>query len=102
MVKGKDYDGRKSISIRAKEIGNGWLNESMIIRLKPEFANLRVKEEMEAREIKNVLIKEGGGRTVVLTFSSEEDKVKQMQGINEWLKDWYEFITEWKPGCMLA
>lgn len=55
----------------------------MVIRLKPEFVNFSVKEELDAIEIKNVLIREGGGRTVVLTFSSKEDKIKQMLVINQ-------------------
>ncbi|KAL7225725.1 hypothetical protein ACSBR1_020979 [Camellia fascicularis] len=53
-VKHTDYEVTKNTSnmgggiviIKAEEIGNGWLYDSVVVCLKPEYANIKLKEEI--------------------------------------------------------
>ena len=48
-------------TIRVDELGNGWLYESMIMRLKVHYSIQQVKNELIQRGVKNVFVREGGG-----------------------------------------
>lgn len=56
--------------VRAFEVGNGWLYESIIVKLKTFFSFNDFKKEFGKRQIKEMMVREGGGRIVVLTFKS--------------------------------
>ncbi|KAL7230882.1 hypothetical protein ACSBR2_009213 [Camellia fascicularis] len=67
-VIGKTSDGKGSITLKAEEIGNEWLYESVVVFLKDNYANVNLKKEFEAIGMKDILVRESGGRDVVLTF----------------------------------
>ncbi|KAL7191434.1 hypothetical protein ACSBR2_023502 [Camellia fascicularis] len=86
-VIGKTSDGKGSNTIKAEEIGNGWLYESVVVRLKGNYAKVNLKKELEAIRIEDVLVRESGGRDVVLTFKSNEEMILQLQPIKELIMD---------------
>ncbi|KAL7174120.1 hypothetical protein ACSBR2_033388 [Camellia fascicularis] len=88
-------------TIRVEEIGNGWLYESLIMRLKPEHTSVQVKNELIKREEHNVVVREGGGRDVYLSFPSKEDLLGKKSMVMEWFHHWCEYITVWSPGLYL-
>ncbi|KAF5932858.1 hypothetical protein HYC85_029029 [Camellia sinensis] len=72
--------------VYAKEVGNGWLYDSLVVKLKrfqdfPEFQ--RVVSEKGSKEI---AVREGGGRMVVVSFQSS-DYLKENQALLTNLKE---------------
>ncbi|KAL7243621.1 hypothetical protein ACSBR1_015929 [Camellia fascicularis] len=100
VIKG-DPRSALTTTIKVEEIGNGWLYESMIMRLKPEHTSVQVKNELIKREEQNVLVREGGGRDVFLSFPSKEDLSGKKSMVIEWFHDWGEYITVWSPSLYL-
>ncbi|KAL7242655.1 hypothetical protein ACSBR1_015109 [Camellia fascicularis] len=94
-------NGKGNITIKAEEIGNGWLYESVVVRLKGNYAKVNLKKELEAIGIEDVLVLESRGRDVVLTFKSNREMVLQLQPIKELIMDWCEDIFEGKSGVVL-
>ena len=78
-----------------EEIGNGWLYENIILRLKPIFSVLAIKEELKRKEMTSVLVREGGGHDVVITFKSKEDMRSNRCKLVTWFQEWCEYIKEW-------
>ncbi|KAL7252674.1 hypothetical protein ACSBR1_007274 [Camellia fascicularis] len=99
-VIGKNSVGKGNITLKAEEIGNGWLYESVVVRLKDKFANVNLKKEFEEIGMEDVLIRESGGRDVVLTFKSKEEMVLKLQPIKELILDWCDAIFEGKAGLV--
>ncbi|KAL7187904.1 hypothetical protein ACSBR1_037864 [Camellia fascicularis] len=97
VTKNTSVMGDGIVSIKAEEIGNGWLYDSVVVRLKFEYANLQIQKEIQERGMQNVVVREGGGRDVLLTFTSKECREASMGTVKEWLGDWCEEIVEWKP-----
>lgn len=97
VIKNTNGMERGIVSVQAKEIGNGWLYESVVVRLKVEYANVKLKNELHKRGMENVLVRDGGGRDVFLTFKSKECREASLVTVNEWLQDWCEEIVVWNP-----
>ncbi|KAL7180443.1 hypothetical protein ACSBR1_043612 [Camellia fascicularis] len=87
--------------MKADEIGNGWLYESVVVRLKENYANTNLKKEIEAIGVEDVLVRESGGRDVVFTFKSMEEMILKLKPIKELIMDWCEVISEGKLGMVL-
>ncbi|KAL7196454.1 hypothetical protein ACSBR1_036462 [Camellia fascicularis] len=51
VTKGVQPRGKTTTTIRIEEIGNGWLCESMIMRLKPNYFTIEVKQEIKAKGV---------------------------------------------------
>ncbi|CAL5333756.1 unnamed protein product [Camellia sinensis] len=100
-VIGKTWGGRDNITVKADEIGNGWLYESVVVRLKENYANTNLKKEIEAIGVKDVLVRESGGRDMVFTFKSVEEMALKLKPIKELIMDWCEFISEGKSSMVL-
>ncbi|KAL7198637.1 hypothetical protein ACSBR2_021022 [Camellia fascicularis] len=86
VIQGAQPRGQTTTTIRVKEIGNGWLYESMIIRLKPNYSAVEVKEELKEQGMKNVIVR-GGRRDVVLSFNSREALKSTISKLNVWFQD---------------
>ncbi|THG19316.1 hypothetical protein TEA_028515 [Camellia sinensis var. sinensis] len=100
-VRGKPCVARENITLKAEEIGNGWLYESVVVRLKESYATVNLKKEIEAIEVEDVLVRESGGRGVVITFRSKEEMVQRLKPIKELIMEWCEIISEGKSGLVL-
>ncbi|KAL7214301.1 hypothetical protein ACSBR1_026670 [Camellia fascicularis] len=100
-VIGKTWGGRDSITVKADEIGNGWLYESVVVRLKENYANTNLKNEIEAIGVEDVLVRESGGRDMVFTFKSMEEMILKLKPIKELIMDWCEVISEGKSSMVL-
>ncbi|KAL7230478.1 hypothetical protein ACSBR2_008873 [Camellia fascicularis] len=85
------------VTIQAEEIGNGWLYDSVVVHLKPEYANIKLKTEIQERGMKDVLVRDGGGRNVLITFKSNEERRTNIGTIKEWVENWCEDVVEWEP-----
>ncbi|KAL7208371.1 hypothetical protein ACSBR1_030178 [Camellia fascicularis] len=93
----KNSHGMESgiVSVQAEEVGNGWLYESVVVRLKVEYANVKIKYELQKKGMENVLVRDGGGRNMLLTFKSKECREDSLGTMKEWLGDWCEEIVMW-------
>ncbi|CAL5385927.1 unnamed protein product [Camellia sinensis] len=100
-VIGKTRGGRDNITVEADEIGNGWLYESVVVRLKENYANTNLKKEIEAIGVEDVLVRESEGQDVVFTFKLVEEMTLKLKPIKELIMDWCEFISEGKSGMVL-
>ncbi|KAL7218938.1 hypothetical protein ACSBR2_012077 [Camellia fascicularis] len=62
---------------------------------------LKGNTPIEARNekgLKQVLVRKGGGRDVVLTFNSQEELKSNIYNIKEWFREYSQSVGEWKPG----
>ncbi|KAL7233551.1 hypothetical protein ACSBR1_017214 [Camellia fascicularis] len=100
-VASKRGEGGGGIVVKAEEVGNGWLFESIIIRLKVPYVNISLKKEIAAIGVEDVMVRDSGGRDVVITFNSKEERALKFPAIKELIGDWCEEITEGKPGQVL-
>ncbi|KAL7200744.1 hypothetical protein ACSBR1_032636 [Camellia fascicularis] len=50
---------------------------------------------------KDILVREGGGGDVIISFNSKEAKASNIILLKSWSNDWCEYITEWRPGMYL-
>ncbi|KAL7196128.1 hypothetical protein ACSBR1_036196 [Camellia fascicularis] len=77
----------ENITLKAEEIGNGWLYESVAVRLKAKYANISLKQELQSIGIEDIMVRESGGRDVVITFKSKEDMGLKLKPIKELILD---------------
>ncbi|KAL7260205.1 hypothetical protein ACSBR1_005968 [Camellia fascicularis] len=70
IVKSGDNQRRNEVTIQAKEIGNGWLYESLIVKLKSFGDFEEFKKEFHKREGKDVQVRAGGGKTSSAIFQN--------------------------------
>ncbi|KAL7212577.1 hypothetical protein ACSBR2_015296 [Camellia fascicularis] len=89
--------GKASLTIKANEEGYGWLYDSAIVRLNTECSTITIENVLEEKGLDQVMIRNGGGRDIVLTFKSQEELKLNIFNIKEWFKDWSQFVVEWKP-----
>ncbi|KAL7225721.1 hypothetical protein ACSBR1_020975 [Camellia fascicularis] len=92
---------RDSITVKADEIGNGWLYESVVVRLKENYANTNLKKEIEAIGVEDVVVRESGGHDVMFTFKLTEEMIQKLKPIKEPILDWCEIISKGKSGMVL-
>ncbi|CAL5355348.1 unnamed protein product [Camellia sinensis] len=100
-VEGKRIGEIGNILLKAEEAGNGWLFESIIVRLKAQFADASLKKELAAIGVEDIMVRESGGRDVVITFKSKEERALKLPAIKELITDWCEDITEGQSGQVL-
>ncbi|KAL7253570.1 hypothetical protein ACSBR1_007993 [Camellia fascicularis] len=95
----KNSHGMESgiVSVQAEEVRNGWLYDSVVVRHKVEYANVKIKYELQQRGMENVLVRDRGGRDVLLTFKSKECREDSLGTVKEWIGDWCEEIVMCNP-----
>lgn len=79
---------KASMTIKANEGGHGWFYESVIIRLNSDFSINSIKSALKDNGLAQVVVRQGGGRDVILTFKSQEELQSNIQKIKDWFKDW--------------
>ncbi|KAL7219249.1 hypothetical protein ACSBR2_012351 [Camellia fascicularis] len=87
VTKSTDSRCPPKTTIRVEEIGNGWLFESLIMKLKTEYSVQEVNTELKRRGMSSVLVREGGGRDEIISFHSREDLLKGKSQIEVWFHD---------------
>ncbi|CAL5340772.1 unnamed protein product [Camellia sinensis] len=92
---GGEY-GKQNISIRAVEAGNGWLYDSVLVKLKPFFSFHDFQKEIYKRTGKEVVVRQVGGRVAILSFSSNQQMKEERAKMEEWIHDWSDEVFEWE------
>ncbi|CAL5374888.1 unnamed protein product [Camellia sinensis] len=101
VVKEGGSSSKPTITIMATEEGNGWLYESVIIRLKSTCSAAEFKKELQIRGLGDAKFSLCGGRDVILSFNFVplmKDSPKHLDG---WIKEWSDLVKEWKQGMVL-
>ncbi|KAL7224649.1 hypothetical protein ACSBR1_026011 [Camellia fascicularis] len=101
VVKGENICEMGAVTVKAEEVGNGWLYESLILRLKAKYANANMEMELEARGMKQVVVRKGGGRDLILSFKSKEEIKLRMKDVKEMFGDWCDEIIPGEAGKVL-
>ncbi|KAL7172767.1 hypothetical protein ACSBR2_032274 [Camellia fascicularis] len=86
---------KKRIVVKVREVGNGWLYESLLVVLNSFTAFNEFKDEVEAR-MEGVRVRSGGGRLAVLTFSSKQQMNEARACMDNWISEWSDCITDWE------
>ncbi|KAL7209634.1 hypothetical protein ACSBR1_031233 [Camellia fascicularis] len=94
LVRGGASKSEKVV-IRAYEEGNGWLYESLVVKLSSFLAVEDFKAELYNRRMRDVIARDNGGRIVVLTFSSIQQMQEGKEQIGRWGKKWCDSVEEW-------
>ncbi|KAL7230380.1 hypothetical protein ACSBR2_008798 [Camellia fascicularis] len=81
------------VTVKAEEIGNGWLNESVILRMKTKHENVNLKMELEERRMKEIVVRKGGGRDMILSFKSKKEMNSKVKDVKEMIGDWSEDVV---------
>ncbi|KAL7190509.1 hypothetical protein ACSBR2_022730 [Camellia fascicularis] len=63
-LKGGIYPKAKAVVVKTEEYGNGWLYTSVMAKLWPKYSSGTLKEELLIIGLKDVQVKDGGGRIV--------------------------------------
>ncbi|GMP52740.1 hypothetical protein CsSME_00018444 [Camellia sinensis var. sinensis] len=92
---------KSTITVRALEEGNGWLYESVIVRLKSSCSVTDFQKELLIRDLGVVKFTIGGGRDVILSFNSVKMMQQEMMKMEGWIKDWTDSVKVWKQGMIL-
>lgn len=82
--------------LKAYKSGNGWLYEILIVKLKTFSSFNDFQKEFERKDLKEVRVRDEGGRLVVLTFKSDLHMKEARIAIDEWIFDWCESISDWE------
>ncbi|CAL5373898.1 unnamed protein product [Camellia sinensis] len=101
VVKGTKVLSSGSVSIKAEVYGNWWLYDSVVVRLKARYVNISLKIELEERGIEGIAVRNCGGRDVLLSFKTKEEREIKMKAINNIIEDWCELIIQWQPNLVL-
>ncbi|CAL5380719.1 unnamed protein product [Camellia sinensis] len=94
--------GDKGHVILGVESGNGWLYNSVIVKLKSYYAFSDFRDSVLQIGSKDVVVRKGGGKMAVVSFLSAEDMKSQLALLEDCLKEWCASVTEWKRGTYLA
>ncbi|KAL7197605.1 hypothetical protein ACSBR2_020194 [Camellia fascicularis] len=87
-----------AMTIKVNKDGHGWLYESVIIRLHFDYSIHSIRKALKEKGLDQVVVREGGGRDVVLTFKSQEELKSNIHSIKEWFQAWSLFVLEWNLG----
>ncbi|CAL5354750.1 unnamed protein product [Camellia sinensis] len=71
-VKSGATDRKDYLVAKAFELDNEWLSMSLIVKLKNFFSFPAFRDEVCKKGLGEILIRRGGGRSVVLTFNSSQ------------------------------
>ncbi|KAL7176390.1 hypothetical protein ACSBR2_029847 [Camellia fascicularis] len=102
VVSGREEQGTDAITVIVKEEANEWLYDSVIVKLKTFFSFHDFKEEVSRRGMKEVLVREGGERLAVLTFSSELALKEGTRSLKQWVYQWCDSVLEWRRGVVVT
>ena len=100
VVKGEGIN-KTYVVIKAIEVGNGWLYQSIIVKLKAHCSFMEFRKEFWGRNLKNIQLREGEGREVIVTFNSVDDMKNRSHILGDWMNDWCESIIEWRKGLQM-
>ncbi|CAL5328306.1 unnamed protein product [Camellia sinensis] len=89
------------MSIQAKEVGNAWLYENLIIKLKFFFAFSDFVKECRGRGLQDTVIRMGSGRLAVLTFNSIQEMKSLEVRLKDWMFDWCDSLQERQAGTII-
>ncbi|GMP84736.1 hypothetical protein CsSME_00038149 [Camellia sinensis var. sinensis] len=89
------------IVVKAEEYGNRWLHESLVAKLKPFYLVSDFKIEVSSRYGSDVHVREIGGKSVILSFNSEEAMNSARKELELWTHEWCEFITHWTKDTVI-
>ncbi|KAL7248378.1 hypothetical protein ACSBR2_003154 [Camellia fascicularis] len=98
VLTGKREVGQSRLVVKTREVGNAWLYGSVIIRLHHHVTKADFKHESRSRGVRKRRIRDRGGRDIVITFSSTEEKAEGVRLMQGWLDEWGEFVLDWKAG----
>ncbi|KAL7230469.1 hypothetical protein ACSBR2_008864 [Camellia fascicularis] len=84
LVRRRVRDSEKVV-IRAYEEGNGWLYESLVVKLSSFLTVEAFKAELHNRGMRDVIVRDNGGRIVVLTFNSVQQMKEGKEQIGKWV-----------------
>ncbi|KAL7262090.1 hypothetical protein ACSBR1_000466 [Camellia fascicularis] len=97
---GGEY-GKQNISVRAVEAGNWWLYDSVLVKLKAFFSFHDFRKEIYKRTVKEVVVRQAGGKLAILSFSSNQQMKEERAKMEEWIHDWSDEVFEWEEGKFL-
>ncbi|KAL7206344.1 hypothetical protein ACSBR2_019119 [Camellia fascicularis] len=97
LVNGGASEG-EVVVIKAVEEGNGWGYESLVVSLCSFLAFKEFKAELCKRGMRDVIVRECGGRLVVLTFSSVQHMKEGKAKLSSWCQEWCDSVQEWGEG----
>ncbi|GMP67745.1 hypothetical protein CsSME_00027627 [Camellia sinensis var. sinensis] len=89
--------GKAVHAIQADEEGHSWLYDSILSKFKAEFFVQCVKSVLKEKGPGHVLVRNGGGRVVVMSFLSIDDMMSNLAWIKAWFQDCCEFVKVWEP-----
>ncbi|CAL5395234.1 unnamed protein product [Camellia sinensis] len=92
---------KPTITVRALEEGNGWLYESVVVRLKTTCSVDDFKKELLIRGLGEAKFTIGGGRDVILSFKSVTMMQQEFNRMEGWIKEWSDSVKVWKQGMLL-
>ncbi|GMP48917.1 hypothetical protein CsSME_00016098 [Camellia sinensis var. sinensis] len=98
VLKGGRSGSDNHIRIQAEEYAIGWLLLSAVIKLRPHCNFDVFKIECHNRGLKDIQLREGGGRNAFITFNSKEEMKQLLTSYGGWLSGWCESIFEWNKG----
>ncbi|KAF5933854.1 hypothetical protein HYC85_030025 [Camellia sinensis] len=78
-LQGGNDSKEKAVVLKVEEYGNGWMYTSVVEKLWPKYCSAKLKEELLIRGVKDVQVKDGGGRMVYLSFPSSKERRSSMK-----------------------
>lgn len=87
----KDY-----LVAKAFELDNEWLFVSLIVKFKNFFSFPAFRDEVCKKGLGEILVRRGGGRSVVLTFNLSQAMKEGYDQLKGWIYDWCVSVTEWR------
>ncbi|KAL7218082.1 hypothetical protein ACSBR2_011370 [Camellia fascicularis] len=91
--------GSVPTTIKVNDDGHGWLHDSVIIRLHSDYTIHSIRKALKEKGLHQVVVREGGGCDIILTFHSQEELKSNIQSIKEWFQAWSLFVLEWNPAA---
>ncbi|KAI8006971.1 hypothetical protein LOK49_LG07G01623 [Camellia lanceoleosa] len=89
---------KPTITVKAFEEGNGWLYESVIVRLKSSCSVDDFKKELLIKDLGDIKFTIGGGKDVILSFNLVKMMQQELNKMEGWIKDWSDLVKVWKQG----
>ncbi|KAL7171318.1 hypothetical protein ACSBR2_036050 [Camellia fascicularis] len=87
--------GRDNRVVYANEVGNGWLYDSLVVKLKCFQAFPEFHKAVLENGSKDIAVKEGRCRMAVVSFKSADHLKENQVLLHDCLKDWCESVSLW-------
>ncbi|KAL7251601.1 hypothetical protein ACSBR1_013444 [Camellia fascicularis] len=97
---GSSY-GKEEVYVQVREVGNGWLYESLVVQLHNFFSFPAFNEKCRKRGLKELQVRAGEGRIAMLSFPSVQDLKSKKESLKEWIFEWCGSMEEWLPGSVV-